>query len=93
MRKHITAIVLTFILGLVIGAAAGLHAQFAQPFTITTDTSGKIIKDSRTVIKPAEVKLFIVGERHGRVVGSLKANVDGNWVDVQLDSYNALAGH
>jgi len=92
MRKHLAVIALTFILGLVIGAAAGLRAQ-VQQFTITTDTNGKITQDSRPAIEPAEVKLFIVGERQGRVVGSLKANVKGKWVDVQLDSYNALAGH
>jgi hypothetical protein len=92
MRKHVVAIVLTFILGVVIGAAAAVRAQ-GQQSTITTDTTGKIIKDSRKAIEPADVKLFIVGERQGRVVGSLKANVKGQWVDVQLDSYNALAGH
>ena len=91
MRNRVIIIALAaFVLGLAVATTAVLSAQ---QFTITTDTAGKILATSAPASKPpADLKLVVVGQRDGRIVGKLVANVDGKWVEVQLASQNMYVG-
>ena len=101
MRNRVR-ILLAFVLGVALGAAALSSAQIEgaklitspqTTFTITTDTAGRIL--SSTEIKPEtlttpDVGLKVVGRHSGRVVGTLVAKIDGEWVEVQLAPQDSL---
>jgi len=101
-RRHL-ALVLVFVVGIVVGAgtAAWAQAQRAnalptgdQIFTITTDTAGKVLHSTQVepITLPNEaLGLRVSGKHHGRVVGTLVAKIDGEWVEVQFAPQDALA--
>src|SRR5687768_7588920 len=98
MRNRIVAIALVFVVGIVVGAGTVAWAQAqrmaGQTFMITTDTAGKVL--SSTVKEPLTLSndalgLRVTGKHHGRVVGTLVAKIDGQWVEVQFAPQDYLA--
>lgn len=55
------------------------------------DGSSITVGDSKTLVVLEDVGLRVDGEHDGRVVGTLVAKVNGEWVPVELTSTNALA--
>ena len=104
MRSRYFSMVLVFVVGVVAGAGTLVWAQSerasalpadVQPFGTTTDTAGKVVTptQSRPVLLSGDaLALRVAGTRHGRVVGTLLANVDGRWVEVQFATKDVLAG-
>ena len=97
MHKRLLASVLIFVLGLAVGAGTVAWAQSERTpaYTITTDTAGNIL--SSTERKPVTLSgdalaLRVQGRHHGRVVGTLVAKVNGEWVEVQFAPQDSLAG-
>ena len=104
MRNRRFVVVLSFVMGLMVGAGtiAGAQAQRAsslptttQKVTVTTDTAGNVL--SSTAKEPLTLSneslgLRVSGKHQGRVVGTLVAKVDGDWVEVQLAPQDFLVG-
>lgn len=104
MHHRKLIVILVFVIGVVVGAgtAAWAQAQRAsalpapgQTFTITTDTAGNVLHS--TAIEPVTLPnealgLRVAGRHHGRVVGTLVAKIDGEWVEVQFAPQDFLAG-
>jgi hypothetical protein len=96
MVKRLFVLALVFALGLAVGAGTVAWAQSERPtYTITTDTAGKILSSTErkaVTLSSDALALRVQGRRHGRVVGTLVANVDGQWVEVQFAPQDSLAG-
>ena len=103
MHLRKLTVILVFVLSVVVGAgtAAWAQAQHAgalassQTFTITTDTAGKVLHS--TAIEPVTLPnealgLRVTARHHGRVIGTLVAKIDGEWVEVQFAPQDSLAG-
>ena len=103
MRKRI-GLVAAFAFGLAVGATAIVSAQVDKAkavtkpqstttFTITTDTAGNILNSTEVkpqIVTTPDVGIRVDGRHSGRVVGTLVARIDGEWVEVQLSPLDSL---
>jgi hypothetical protein len=82
MRIQPLAVIGAFVFGLFVGATAVVSAQAPR-------TPQLQIRTQEAVTEGVAVR--IVGRRGGRVVGTLVAKVDGEWVEVQLAPQDSFA--
>jgi hypothetical protein len=91
----LTLLVAGYVLAQVTSAKLPTVPERRTTFTMTTTTDGQPVVSTAT---PGSVKILekvglrVQGSHDGRVYGTLVANVDGKWVDVQLGSTNVRAG-
>ena len=94
MKIRNTAV--AFALGVVVGAASIAAGQSNDGFRIFRQPPvPHTLPKQKTVVPavsqdPAQLSLHITGRHQGRVVGKLMANVNGQWVEVQLAPQDAL---
>ena len=91
MRKRLVF----FATGLLLLAAGYLAAQgpiFKPPKSpeITILSTPAVAKDGQKV---EQLGFRVSGIHANKAHGTLMAKVNGNWVEVELDSHNAFAGH
>ncbi|HUQ80742.1 MAG TPA: hypothetical protein VM076_06385 [Gemmatimonadaceae bacterium] len=99
MHRKLT-VILMFVVGVVVGAGtaswAGTIPGLGQPTTVTTDTAGKVLTaqgaQEPLTLSNDSLGLRVTGKRHGRVVGTLVAKIDGRWVEVQFAPQDSFAG-
>lgn len=103
MRKSHFVALLGFVVGVVLGAGSLAFAQAqrvgAAPvqdhtFAITTDIAGNVLSSTATeplTLSNESLGLKVTGEHQGRVVGTLMANVEGRWVEVQFAPQDSFA--
>ena len=103
MRTRVIQGALIFVVGVVFGAAtiASAQAQRAsavagqdQRYTMSTDTAGNIISSTKAepmTLSNEALGLRVQGRHHGRVVGTLVAKINGEWVEVQFAPQDSLA--
>jgi hypothetical protein len=69
-------------------------AETPRDFTVFT-APGKApvaqVRQSESIQVSKDLRLIVEGEHDGRVIGTLMANVDGQWVEVILASKNMRA--
>lgn len=85
MRKSLLIAVAAVLL-LATGYLIAQTTTAEMPRTITLTQRGQTVKIND------QLALKVVGMHHGRVVGTLVANVDGQWVEVQFAPQNQLVG-
>ena len=103
MKHRKLTVILVFVVGVVVGASTAAWAQAqrastlpapGKTFKITTDTAGNVLHS--TAIEPVTLPnealgLRVAGKHHGRVVGTLVAKIEGEWVEVQFAPQDSLA--
>lgn len=93
----LTLLIAGFVLAQVTSAKLPAAPDRMKTLTIVTTTDGAT-ETIGVLTSPAErpvtqqLALRIEGTHDGRVYGTLVAQVDGKWVDVQLASFNTRAG-
>lgn len=104
MHHRKLTVILVFVVGVVVGAGTAAWAQAqrvsalpapAQTLTITTDTAGNVLYSKAVApvtLSNDALGLRVSGRHHGRVVGTLVAKIDGEWVEVQFAPQDFLAG-
>ncbi len=86
-----------FLFGIVAGvllSAVALSAQHRPTWTMTTDTNGQpiqVLAPASKLVRGSDLAIRIVSTGKGRVVGTLMANVDGKWTEVQFAPQDTLA--
>jgi hypothetical protein len=98
MHRKLT-VILVFVVGVAVGAGtaswAGTLPGLGQPKTATTDATGKganVQMPGPLTLSNESLALRVAGKRHGRVVGTLVAKIDGRWVEVQFAPQDSFAG-
>jgi hypothetical protein len=93
----LTLLAAGFVLAQVTSAKLPSVPDRTKTLTVITTTDGAT-ETVDMLVSPAErpvtqqLALRIEGTHDGRVYGTLVAQVDGKWVDVQLASFNTRAG-
>ena len=92
MHRKLT-VVLVFVVGVVVGAGtavwAGTMPGLGQPKTVVPETAKSA---EPLTLSNESLGLRVAGKRHGRVVGTLVAKIDGRWVEVQFAPQDSFAG-
>lgn len=80
---------------LLIAVAAVLLVATGYLIAQTTTATTTFVPPPKPAVKVNDkLAIKVVGTtRQGRVIGTLMANVNGQWVEVQLAPQDSLAGH
>ena len=86
--------VMSLMIGISFGTLRGETTK-KQPTLVTVNGPASTVRtgSDQVLVFGENLGLRIDGKRGQRVTGTLVARVDGRWVEVQLDSYNAMANH
>jgi hypothetical protein len=99
MHRKLT-VILVFVVGVVVGAGtaslAGTLPGLGQQKTVAPEAATAMVVETKSAqpltLSNESLALRVAGKRHGRVVGTLVAKIDGRWVEVQFAPQDSFAG-
>jgi hypothetical protein len=99
MHRKLT-VILVFVVGVVVGAGTaswagtlpGLGRNAAEPEPPAMVLNVPATAPGPLTLSNESLALRVAGKRHGRIVGTLVAKIDGRWVEVQFAPQDSFAG-